>query len=328
MQVFIHIGTNKTGTTAFQTYARQHRRALLNAGVLYPKTGLGTVDTAPEHHYELAQALIQKSAQLPKLCSDLAAEIANSSADKAIISSEFLIDAGKPELLGEHLAAFDCKVLVYLRRHDFWVDSMFNQAIKTERQPNWAPDIEDFIRYKRRYHAHWFSFSRLLGTWSGIFGKENVIVRPYHSDRRMDILSEILGVLDVDPSVLPPPAKQTARINSSLSRRQLAAIDFVQRSEFNSEIVERVIRQIVRSDDAEGPTSLISPSVARRLIEENAADYQMIAREYLGHEDGVLFEEPLPEVEDGAEQSSGLSPYEGLHILTKLLAERSFTAAA
>ena len=328
MQVFIHIGTNKTGTTAFQSYALKNRKALELAGLLYPKTGLGEGTAGPEHHYRLARALANGGPAASEMCADLAAELSKSRAGKAILSSEFFVDVTRPGPLAEGLKEHDCKVIVYLRRHDFWVDSMFNQAIKMTRRPQWKPDIEDFIRDKKERQSHWFSFARLLQTWSSAFGKENVIVRPYRSLQRMDIHKEILDLGGVERAALPPPHKAKRAVNGSLSRRQLAAIDFFQRSDMPDEHVRDIIQQVIRHDDSDRPRSLMPAHVAAALVCDNAEDYAMIAREYLGRADGILFDEPMPKMLNAEDDVGPLDPEEGMAILAELVAARQGLLAA
>src|ERR1041385_6005831 len=53
MKLYLHIGTEKTGTTAIQTFFRENRDALIERGVLYPQAG------GPQNHTGLAAAAMK-----------------------------------------------------------------------------------------------------------------------------------------------------------------------------------------------------------------------------------------------------------------------------
>lgn len=176
MQLILHIGAHKTGTTALQQYFTEHRAALAKAGILYPRSCA--------HHFaqhRLAFALRRKHVpgtnDVPDLKVEVRAlqeEIARSSCGKAFISSEEFFSLPK-ENVAELRAALDgqeVRVLAVLRRPDELFASLYNQKVKETRN-----------RFAQRHSALLSQLSRLspdmcfdvaLANWSSAFGADAV----------------------------------------------------------------------------------------------------------------------------------------------------------
>lgn len=313
----IHIGMNKTGTTALQKALFHNRSMLERAGLLYPKTGLGSRSAGRGLHYRLSEAFRQGDPEGPAMVTSLLAEIDASTAETAIISSEFFVELRDPTALANTLRARDVRILVYLRRHDQWVSSLFSQAIKSQPSPPWGPSVEDFIQHIRRNVAHYYVYSRLLDRWAEAFGQDAMAVRLY---RGGNIVPEVLKEFGLDPTLLGSGLEGSGgRENASPSRRQLAAIDHVQRAPYPDHVRSALVRRILAADDGTQTRNLMTAETARTLIEEHREDYARIAQTYLGRTDGVLFDDPIPE--PGGPQRIALWPGEGIAILSRLLSE-------
>ena len=309
----IHIGMNKTGTTALQKALFNNRSALERAGLLFPKTGLGSRSVGRGLHYKLSEAFRTGDASGPGIVRKLLEEIDASSARHALVSSEFFVELRDLKPLARCLEGRKITVLVYLRRHDHWVSSLFSQGVKSQAEPPWGPSVEAFIRHIRRNVSHYFVYSNLLDRWAAAFGKGSIALRLYSG---ADIVPDVLGEFGIDMDAC---LQSERNINSSPSRRQLAAIDHVQRAPYPDHVRKALIRRILATDDHAETRTLMTSETARALIEEHKDDYARIARVYLGRKDGTLFQEPLPEI--GGPEKIALWPREGLAIMTRLLSE-------
>lgn len=314
-ELTLHIGMNKTGTTALQTFLFQNRQTLSQAGLLYPKTGLGNRLAGRGLHYRLSAAFLNGDASAPDMMSKLLEEMDASEAKHAIVSSEFFVDLRDLGPLARSLAGRQVRILVYLRRHDHWVSSLFSQAVKSRAEPPWGPSAEAFIRHIRHNVGHYYVYSRLLDRWAAAFGREAVHARLY--DR--DVITDALAQFGLSPASLPNLKWPDGRENRSPSRRQLAAIDHVQRAPYPDAVRVAMVRRILDMDDAAAARDLITAQTAHALIEEHKDDYAKIAKTYLGRSDGVLFDEPLPDL--GGPDKIALWPREGITVLTQLLAD-------
>lgn len=312
----IHIGMNKTGTTALQRACFNNQPILAQAGLLYPKTGLGSRSIGRGLHYRLSEAFLPGGQKGPELVSKLRREVQNSGAKHALVSSEFFVELRDLGPLQDSLKDCDVRILVYLRRHDHWVSSLFSQGVKSRADPPWGPSVEQYIRHIRRNIAHYYVYSRLLDRWSNAFGKDAIDVRIYSGQ---DVITELFAGFGIDATSLAGLSLPAARANSAPSRRQLAAIDHIQRSPYPDHIRHTLVRRILAKEDPDRERQLMTTETARALLEEHAQDYEQIARDYLGRADGILFAEDPPE--PGGPERIALSPREGIAVMTELLSE-------
>ena len=134
MQLILHLGMHKTGTSALQAFLRSHSEQLQQQRVLYPTHG--------QHHdgahHHLWQALID-----PNMTAEFArtirteAEEAPGQIDKIVLSSELLEKIGEdPNRRGSVpalLKAFDTVLVVYFVRNQAEViQSIFKQWVKDD----------------------------------------------------------------------------------------------------------------------------------------------------------------------------------------------------
>jgi len=310
-KIFLHIGINKTGTTAIQSFFSHHRKSLADKGLLYPKSGCtGAV------HYALTEALdVNKNidpetllAKRQAMRAELDAEIAQHAPKAVLLSSEMFVRFISLEAVSEFFKQDDLCILVYLRRHDTWWQAAYSQfiitysrGIMTKTPPPWAQGIDAFIRLSRKKSLWKSNYRQLLDRWAAAFGRENIIVRPYESQQNapdivVDFLRTISMKTESDFTQLPDLMDiRSARRNISITPRAMQLAEIFLRTQIAADIRERLIRHAISLPRTEANQSILSPARRLKLIEKNAADYEYIAREYMGREDGRLFYDPLPD---------------------------------
>ena len=196
----LHIGTEKTGTTAIQHYLRHHRERLLEQGVCFPLAAntehlsqwefaaivhhggpwkqdmgreLGITDSASQDQF---RAELQKKLELEF------AEIDH--ADTLVISSEHLQSRLylQKELLD--LKAFldpfveQIEVIVYFRRQDELALSLLSTRLKSSAQVPLG-DVVHTLNQSPRYYAYDEIFQR----WATAFGQEAMQARLYEPQK-------------------------------------------------------------------------------------------------------------------------------------------------
>ena len=147
-KLFIHIGRAKTGSSALQRFLATNKESLSLYGFKYADTGF-FYDT----HHPLSWALHKKvylrgdgkywlraskyavQEKEPKeYWKVLRNEIEKSTYNSFIISSEefgVVIDLHlTAQLLAEYLTGLDVKFIVYFRRQDEFLQSLYNEAVK------------------------------------------------------------------------------------------------------------------------------------------------------------------------------------------------------
>lgn len=227
IKLFLHIGTHKTGSTAIQQLLWSNRDNLAAQGILYPDLKMGT-----HAHHEFAWATgigPQRPKNRPRIRSwtdqifSLGADRVDSgSASKrrhtpihtvVLSSEEFEFVQNTAEL--RHLAElFDARIVAYLRKQDHYLESSYNQQVRMYgiRFPGsiyqFAFTINPFARY---------NFRLLLQRWETIFGRENIIVRPYGTTGTgSDIRADFLHIIGASTAEMNFPEVEVERDNVSL----------------------------------------------------------------------------------------------------------------
>jgi hypothetical protein len=193
---FIHIGTDKTGTTLIQNFCLINRLPLLQAGLNYPrpikKYGISHVDFSKEHgFYWNDDASIETSQNAgDKLFDQL-----NPEEDSALISSEcFCYYNSKQSIInlknwlkahGYH----QVRIIVYLRNQVDWLISLYSEYLR------WG-NRETIERFCEMYQLR-FWHSNLLDDWESVFGHEAMIVEGY-DDSKINLLDSFVSLLGFD----------------------------------------------------------------------------------------------------------------------------------
>ena len=299
-EVHLHIGLNKTGTSAIQRFLASHPVELRRHGVLYPQTG-----RRGDAHYGLSRALgfahgrerTIEADERNRLGAELRDEFAQSGCSRIILSSEDFVIPGEVRGVREFLDGFDCRIVAYVRRHDHWWLSAWNQAVRMVVDPPWpAGDIQSYLRFQRKRRSRYGDFRRLLESWADAFDPAHVVVRPFESTQNpRGVVADFVETVGLqDLAVLA--GQQRERINESSGIEALYLLDIVQRAGLAPTLRERLKAGIL-ADPQQGERDIariMPPGLRRRLIRENRPDYAWIARTFLGRADGTLFIEPDP----------------------------------
>ena len=168
--IVLHIGTDKTGSTAIQKMLHWNRDKLKGLGWAYPKSGMMHYD-----HARLKLALDEGDINPFK---SLKKELDESTCENVILSHEgfYTLNADKLRLFSDYLESLGkgkVRVVLYLRRQDEMIESGMLQQIKThENIPRLGDgDCMPFL-------AH-LDYSSVLSRWQADFGADNITIKPY-----------------------------------------------------------------------------------------------------------------------------------------------------
>jgi hypothetical protein len=211
LQCWLHIGTEKTGTTAIQRYLALNRHALLAQGHLYPDTPPGTNTHIALTAYALDDhkadsgreslglgSVEQLAAFRREFPSALECEIAKSGASTIILSNEHLsarlrtaTEMRRIKYLCDRIAT-GSKVIVYLRNQVDYLVSGYSQYVIDGGTAEFAFDGK-----------HSANYATILDRWASVFGRENITVRRFEREEfHDDLLGDFVGTMGIDTSKL------------------------------------------------------------------------------------------------------------------------------
>lgn len=219
--LYIHIGTHKTGSSAIQTVLSNNQSALAHQG---------WINLLPNHQL-FSQIMNLKGPPNPTLQQSLQnyfLSISSSSQQNNdtnyILSYEgFSGDLHKSyynteqvaQTLYESTQSFKVKIIIYLRRQDDFIESVYTQMI----HEGASYSFQEFLTTLPDNAFDWLRFIKIF---SNRFGDENIIVRTYDKTRLPvadSLLTDFFSCLNIQYTSLPNRNSSTS--NCGLSRDAL-----------------------------------------------------------------------------------------------------------
>ena len=326
--IFLHIGANKTGSSAIQSFFNLNRDVLAKQGVLYPLAGC-----VGEAHYGLStllgfvhgkhQPIDLMSKPLVEIAQSLKNEILSCNAESVVISSESFVLPKSVETVRSFFSDYDVKVVVYVRRHDKWLPSSYNQAVRMVVNPPWGRGFKSYVNFHKKMGPcpSRGDYRLLLERWAKVFGKDNMIIRPYERQQNQpNIFSDFMraiGRADVTDAV----GTMEHRVNDSVDMGTLAYIEAFQRAKIDQDVRARLIKYVLENRKPVENCAVIDPALLLSIVEQNNEVYEYIAREYLGRDDGRLFYDPLPDASSPWKKIKQPSPADVVELVVRVMAE-------
>ena len=289
-ELYLHIGTHKTGTTALQNFFAINQAPLKRKGIDYPDVD----NLQKEVHRRLVLTFypnnmtpycqtipnVKDSLEEWRMVLDLAEE------KKILISTEQFFTC-PPEIISkirEITASHHVKIICYIRRQDELEESWYNQSIKGFRSSNSLPMAMG--EYDTQKH---------FSDWENIFGPESILVRPYEKKHFYkgslfsDFLHHVFDIELSDEFTLPPKEENTRLHRIALEYQRLInclSMTDEQKNKFN-----RPMRDVSEELFKEGYKScpVFSPDSRAQLLKTNESFYHYLAQEYLSRKDGAFF---------------------------------------
>lgn len=188
--LYIHIGTNKTGSSSLQTFLYRNRNQLRENGYYYPDMGV-ILDAHHGISYAIKRPEEHASANVPANWIDVLYDTCPDDCD-VILSSE---DFHTHKLMGafeELKKKFEVCVIVYIRDVVSYVASWYAQAVQSR-------NISiDFDAYSRLYQL---DYPGMIERWRQVFGYKGIVVRKFSRSELVggDIRTDFLDVIGADP---------------------------------------------------------------------------------------------------------------------------------
>jgi hypothetical protein len=301
MDLYLHIGPDKTGTTTIQKFLEVNREALAAQGYLVPKSpGLQRHFKLYLYGFDDAKMIKEPAwrnrSETPEVFrkafrTDLAAEVKQSDARVAVLSDEGLFRLGPKEVarIQKLLSGlFDrIFVLLYLRRQDDHVLSRYQQIIKT------GSTTMTLTEYMRGRHPYYY-YAQILKRWADRFGKENVLPRLFDRTTFVggDLLSDYVHAVGLPgPDGFAPVGSQNVGLDAASTEfLRLYKKAYHQKTGQELHPLRQDTRLIQFLEARSGGTKLqMSDQRREKFMSRWQKTNASVARDYFGREDGVLF---------------------------------------
>lgn len=298
VDLYLHIGTEKTGTTSIQRFLKANRELLGRHGILYPAA------PGEQNHLGLTVAALEdkKTGPLRKIFEvrtredlrkfrdalnrDLADELKVRPYTKAIMSGEHcssrLVSEAEVERLKGMLSPFFDRIfiVVYIRRQDDYLLSTYSTTIKSGRT---RPLVVPTGRRVQTRYDHWGLISR----WARVFGKDSIVCRKYEkpSLKGGDVILDFLDAVQVDQNL---PFERPESLNESLDANTLEFLRL-----FNKHVPRFIENELNKARDnvvpllgemSQGPLATLSEEDLKRFMAQFLDSNRQVATEYFGVE--------------------------------------------
>ena len=313
--VYLHIGLPKTGTTALQHFLYNNDKALKEHDICFPDFGLRYpgVGTRKNGRFLIVPG---KDANGNPDYSVPAAEYGPTLDKIADLSKTygriFLTDEGiwnisrkrsdfwpklKADLADRGL---DLKIIIYLRRQDSFIESLYAQKIKETK------NSYTFFEFLESEHvSNWpLDYASGLDVLSAVVGKENLIIRLYEKTQYQGaehtLFSDFLDIFGLSLSDGFTVKKELYHPSLSGTYLELKRLlNVLPKNVKNCPAIQGSISSIQKASpftNEREKHSFFPPGGARAFLGKFKESNERVAREYLGREDGVLFCEPVAEL--------------------------------
>lgn len=324
--LFLHIGIQKTGTTTIQAFLSRNRSLLEQHGFVYPdptKVQIGLPEDHNHGHLALCLTGYWRDAGYQLSRKEAWGELRDlyfESAGHLLISTELL---STPQIVShlrfikKMLRGVKVKVIVYLRRQDIFVQSVYKERLKAQERRGFQQAYEQ-CDYRRLLDFH-----SILDRWQKYLGIDNIIVRPYERGQllRGDVLEDFLHITGTDRIHGLQSASQ--QDNSTMNRnvleisRALNAMD-IQGADVSA--FKWWLNEVLAEGKPETfvDHSIISPQERLTILKEYMSGNEKIARNFLGRADGRLFYEALPDADEEWQPYAGMPPEDVARMLAAM----------
>ncbi len=224
-ELFLRIGTMKTGSTSIQFALDGHRRELPPQGAYWPTTHGGVkrhqllvaCNAAPGKYLgRIGDPIwqgMEPAARMEAYREEFVAEMRGlpKKINRVIISAEqfSLVLRTRPEIqqLHDYLSPLFSKitVIIYLRRQESHYSSMYAQNLRMGSL--YEPDLSTVkVGYNQDY-----DYYKLVMRWANVFGEDNVKPRVFErtATNNFDALTDFLDICGVKLEINPETEKRT-----------------------------------------------------------------------------------------------------------------------
>jgi len=279
---YIHIGMWKTGTSTLQNFMDTNRDLLESQGVYYPPHA-----KRKEQHV----GILEKDS-LPKVLK----HAREKGCPKIVVIEESLATSSSPEKVKDiknRIGDIPATIILYVRRYDSHVESGYIQHLK--------------VAYLSQPFEQWLEEWPDMGLtvaecWGKEFGTENIRVRPFGPQSlRHGLVDDFMACIDHPLSdQFKYPKRRNVSPNGEIITMLLETVRLGGKGFCEEDLlsVQEAIGMARVSRSSAEAVHFLSPKERLALARKYETEYEILARKFLGREDGVFFQEPLPSADE------------------------------
>lgn len=311
--IYIHIGTEKTGTKTIQNFCCRNNEFLKKNDLYYPynkdKKYMFNIT-----HWPLAASLTKNNKFIPQdkmvpaqeMYDLFKEDIEKVPYNNILISAEpFSVNVtNKKSLLNlkSYLADYNVKIIVYLRRQDNYFVSLTSTKIKGGVHDSSAKfSTNEIFSNKERY-----DYFNLVSKWADVFGENNIIVKSFERETfiNKNIIDDFFGIFNITVS----EQNNSTEDNISLSLESLYFMNIVNGTyDLDNKERTKIYSLLEQRENKYKIKNLISPKERYDIIKHYESSNTKVAMKYLGKDDGILFNESIPSPNDKWDKFKGLT---------------------
>ncbi len=270
-QIWLHIGSPKTGTTSLQGFLNDNQDRLRADGTV------NFVEAGRTHiaHNQLAAAA--RMGESDKLFDAIQREADTMPDAKHVVTSELLFNPHTTRKLTQVVPDSmkdRTKVICYVRRQDSYLEALYKQFLKNNRID---PDRQAFLADSRKLVRYY----DVANAYARAFGAENIILRPFGPKTLIggDVVLDFADQLGIEIS--PGMKLQKDFANKTFSAEMSETLATMgEHTDFN---VREVIRELIAIDHPGTIKSrdVFTRSERRELMEIMAAENQKLVKRFM-----------------------------------------------
>ncbi|MGE3433332.1 MAG: hypothetical protein AB7I22_20255 [Ramlibacter sp.] len=285
MSLVIHIGTDKTGSTALQKilFSPANGPALSALNIRYVTAGLGTIDSHAHLHDTARAGNFEAWGQVFD-------EVKANTDIHHVISFEGLYHLGQQQwqAIRNVLPGIDIRIVIYLRRRSDLVRSGIAQLFKSGgNRP--LREYTPAAMFARRQ-----AYLPILNRAEAVFGRQAMVVRRYEKSQMYanNIYADFLRAAGADALALLPLAQQCqqqAPVNPTLNVEAIHWLDRLDQQGISKPLRRKVVRALLAATQGAN-TTIVPDAVAHAIDQSFEQEDRQIAATYF--DAPVLFTEP------------------------------------
>ncbi len=309
-ELYIHIGTPKTGTSTIQHFLENNRKLLLRKGIYYPK-GIpykkwgGNESTAG--NFAWVTRIEKSDEELKNILVDMFMI-----ADKVLLSTEHIwgevnnkIDFFNNIKLLLADMEVEIKVIVYLRKQVDYLESQYRECVRLVLMKETLLEVfnlDNPILWLVKKNLNYLS---VIDDIAYVVGEKNVLVRPYEDCqfKNGNIIDDFMFLLNINVNeefILPVKNYNPSINNAALEmKRCMNTSSLATRDEMDELSYEILMVDGIEKNNKHF-RSLLSHQQRCDFMENYNLCNKEVAFKYLNKTDGILFEEEDAEYSTGS----------------------------